>query len=332
MAKFDRSYLKKLRYSYQWALFALIVYSGYRFYLFTEHFISGGKLVKRPPLVEGFLPIGGLMSLKLWVTTGIFDPIHPASLAIFIAALLMSTTLKKSFCGWVCPVGTLSELLYKVGARVFGRNFRIHPYVDYPLRTIKYFLMAFFVFVVVFQMSNWMIAAFLTTPYWKIADVKMLRFFTDMSALTAYVLLALVLLSIPFKNFWCRYLCPYGALVGLLSYLSPLKVTRNEEACIHCHRCTKNCPALLPVERKKRVKSPECTGCLTCVSNCPSEGALDIALPGTKPIRPLLYVVLLSIVLFGTVGVAKLAGHWESAVAYEDYKTLIPNAYKYEHP
>jgi polyferredoxin len=244
----------------------------------------------------------------------------------------MSIALKKSFCSWVCPVGALSELLYKIGGKIFGRNFNIHPYLDYPLRSLKYILMVFFLFAVVVQMSNWMIFAFMITPYWKIADVKMLGFFTDMTTTTAVVLLVLVVLSIPFKNFWCRYLCPYGALVGLLSYLSPVKITRNDEACTHCHRCTKNCPSLLKVEEQERVTSPECTGCLTCVANCPSRGALDIALPSRKPLKPLVYAALVAVVFFGIIGTAKLTGHWESAVSYEEYKQLIPDAEKLEHP
>ena len=63
----NRRYLRILRYLFQWGLFFFIVYGGFRFYLFTEHFVTdGAALVKRPPLVEGFLPIGSLMTLKLW--------------------------------------------------------------------------------------------------------------------------------------------------------------------------------------------------------------------------------------------------------------------------
>jgi polyferredoxin len=330
--KTDRTYLKKIRYAFQWGLFALVVYGGWRFYLFTEHFLSGTPLVRRPPLVEGFLPIGSLMSLKFWIITGTFDPVHPAGLAIFLGAIVGSLALKKSFCGWICPVGTLSEALYRAGGKIFGRNFTIHPYLDIPLRSLKYILMAFFLYVVIFQMAGWMILAFIISPYWKVADVKMLRFFTDMGTYTAVTLVALVALSIPFRNFWCRYLCPYGAFVGLLSYASPWKITRNDEACIHCHRCTKNCPSLLEVEGMERVKSPECTGCLTCVANCPSKGALEVATPKGKSLKPVVFAALVAAVFFGIVGAAKLTGHWETAVGYEEYKELIPKEKSLEHP
>jgi polyferredoxin len=332
MEKTNRLYLKKIRYAFQWGLFVFILYGGYKFYLFVEHFSSGTPFVKRPPLVDGFLPIGALMAFKLWVTRGIFDSIHPAALVIFIAAIVTSLTLKKSFCGWVCPIGTLSETVFKAGKKLFGRNFKIPKYIDYPMRSAKYILMTFFLYIILIKMTGNDIVVFLNTPYWKIADVKMLKFFTEMTSLTFFTLTALFILSLLFKNFWCRYLCPYGALTGIVSLLSPLKITRNEKACIHCMACTKNCPSLLPVEEKTRIKSPECTGCLTCVSNCPAKGALDVATPNKKAIHPLIYVLMVLIVFFGIIGAGKLAGKWHSQVTYSEYKALVPIVSQFEHP
>jgi polyferredoxin len=328
----DRRYVRKVRYAFQWGLFALIAYAGYRFYLFERHFILGTPEVARPPLVEGFLPIGSLMSLKLWLTGGVFDTVHPAGLVIFGAALVISALLKKSFCGWICPVGALSEQAYRLGGKILGSNPALPGYADYILRSIKYLLMGFFLYVVLIKMDGEAVAAFMDTPYWKVADVKMLHFFTHMSMVTMVTLLVLTALSLPLRNFWCRYLCPYGALLGLLSYLSPAKITRREEACIHCKRCSRNCPSLLPVERKTRVRSPECTGCLTCVSGCPSRGALEMALPGGRPLLPMLHVILLTVVFFGIIGAARLTGHWQSDVPYDDYKVLVPEASHFDHP
>lgn len=332
MQKIDRRYLVKIRYAVQWAVFGLIIWGGVMFYFFADHFISGGPLVERPPLVEGFLPIGALMSLKLWITNGVFDPVHPAGLAIFIAAIASSAILKKSFCGFICPVGALSEQAFKLGRLIFGRNFRIHKFIDYPLRSLKYILFAFFFYVIIIRMPAEGIIGFLDTPYWKIADVKMMLFFTEMTLVTAMVLFALFLLSLLFKNFWCRYLCPYGALAGLLSAVSPLKIARNEDHCIHCGKCSETCPNLIDVENQSRVWSPECTGCLTCVANCPSRGALDVSLPNRRALKPVLYFGLALIAFFGIIFIAKLGGHWESNVTYEEYRELVPIASRFDHP
>lgn len=331
MERFDRAYLRKLRYALQWGLLVFIIYGGYRLYLFREHFISGTRLVERPPLVDGFLPIGALMGLKLWILKGVFDPVHPAALVIFLSAMAVSLALKKSFCGWLCPVGTLSEVTYKIGKTIFGRNLKMPKYLDYPLRSVKYILLGSFAYVVL-KMPAEGIIGFLGTPYWKAADVKMLEFFIKMSSLTLYVLISLFALSFVFKNFWCRYLCPYGALLGIMSFLSPLKITRNNDACIHCGACTRNCPSLLPVDEKSRVNSPECTGCLTCVSRCPTKGALDMSLPSGKPLRPVIYAVLVSALFFGIVFAAKLTGRWQSNVTTEEYKAIVPIASQLGHP
>lgn len=340
MEKIDRSYLRHIRYAVQWGIFFFLIYAGYKFYVFIEHLASPDTqnltpetiLSLRSPSVEGFLPIGALMAFKLWVTTGIFDRIHPAGLVMFIAALLMALLLKKSFCGWICPVGALSDFVWKFGRKIFGKNFTLKKHADYPLRSLKYILMLFFIYVIIIKMPPPAILRFLERDYYKIADVKMLYFFTEMTTLTFIFLLVLFLLSLPFKNFWCRYLCPYGALLGLLSFFSPLKITRNLDACIDCGKCSKNCPSLLPVDKKIRLKSPECTGCMTCVSHCPARGALDIAFTKKKVLNPVLFVVLVIVLFFGATGIGKLTGKWHSAITHEEYKRIIPKASVLEHP
>lgn len=331
MNKIDRAYVLRIRHAVQWSVFALIIWGGYRFWKFTRHFLAGGPMVERPPMVEGFLPIGSLMALKLWLTRGVFDWIHPAGLVIFSSAIVVSLVLKKGFCGWICPIGTISEPVFKLGARVLGRNYRLPRWLDNGLRSIKYILMAMFLYIVFIGMTPEAIITFLSTPYWKVGDAKMLLFFTRMSATTAIVLVALVAISLPFKNFWCRYLCPYGALVGLISMLSPLKIRRDTTHCINCKKCAKNCPASLPVDEKLVISSPECTGCLTCVSVCPAKGALDVGLPRHK-VSPVLYAALIVSVFFGIILAAKLSGHWQSAVTYQEYLELLPKAGAFEHP
>jgi len=341
MEKIDRSYVRYLRYLVQWGIILLLLYAGYRFFIFTNHFLAMGTLPaggeeevlkNRFPSVEGFLPIGALMGLKLWIMEGVFDRIHPAGLVIFVAAIAMAIVLKKGFCGWICPVGSLSDSVWKLGEKIFGRNFSINRYADYALRSVKYMLMAFFIYGIILKMPSGAIFRFLENDYYRIADVKMLFFFTEMTRTTAISLSLLFVLSLFYKNFWCRYLCPYGALLGLLSILSPLKIRRNEAACIHCRKCTENCPSLLPVETLLQVSSPECTGCLTCVSHCPAKGALDVALPKRKALHPLMFVCLIVVVFFGSVTIAKLTGRWDSSVSYQDYQRIIPQAKQLDHP
>jgi polyferredoxin len=274
------------------------------------------------------------MAFKYFVLNGVVEPIHPAGLVLFIAIMAVSLGLKKGFCGWICPVGTISQYAWMAGEKLFGRNFRIEPYTDIGLRSIKYLLLGVFVFVIVIAMGTNMILLFFLSDYYKIADVRMLKFFTDMSRLTMWVLIALTALSLLYKNFWCRYLCPYGALLGLLSRLSPLKVRRVEKHCVHCHACTKACPSLIDVEARETVTTGECFGCLTCVSVCPAPGALDLtvrAAKGRRTVPLLLYPVLLVGLFYLLIGIGVLAGVWHSQVPVEVYQRLIPRAMEVLH-
>lgn len=325
--------MRRLRAAVQWSLFALTVWGGVDLYRFARQ-IEAGRVPSfaKPLSPEGFLPIGSLMSFKLWVTTGHIDAVHPAGLVLFTAALALSLVLKKSFCGWICPVGTLSELFGTAGRRVAGRLLSLPRWLDVPLRSLKYALLGFFLWVVLVTMPAPAIRGWLQTDYWQVADLKMLGFFRHPTALAAGILAALGVLSLATRNFWCRYLCPYGALLGLVSAGAVVKVQRDEARCTHCHRCTKNCPALLPVERLGRVRSPECLGCLTCVSLCPAPGALDATVPGRRRVPPALAAAIVAASFLGILAAARIAGHWEAGVSPAAYLRILPKLESVSHP
>jgi len=216
--------------------------------------------------------------------------------------------------------------------RLFGRTFALPRWADLALRPLKYLLVAFFLWIILVRMPVPAIHAFLATDYWKAGDLKMLHFFTGMSAVTAAVLAALVALSLATKAFWCRYLCPYGALLGLLAAAGPLRVRRDADRCINCGTCARNCPALLPVDGKASVASPECIGCLTCVSRCPAPGALDAALPRRTVVPPWLYAAAVVGVFFGILLAARLVGHWQSGVSAAEYLRIVPSLLDLAHP
>lgn len=309
----------------QLVVLVLTLAIGWQFHLFVEQAGNGGQLIlRRPPGVEGFLPIGALLGWKQFLTTGRWDPIHPAAMVILLYAVMVSLLLRKSFCSWFCPVGTLSEWLWKVGRRLMGRNFCLPAGLDGPLRSIKYLLLAFFVYVTV-RMSPAEIDAFLHSPYYKLADVKMLHFFTRISTVAAIIVSLLMLLSMGIRNFWCRYLCPYGALMGVFSVFSPTAVRRRADTCTHCLKCSRVCPSNLPVHRRTRVSSPECSGCLDCVRVCPSADTLSMQTAWWRvsawSASRLAVAVCLSFCLI--VFIAQITGHWESAVSQGEFRMLL---------
>jgi len=316
-----------IRAAVQWCFLLWVIGIGIRFGMFVNAVETGATspLFSRPPGVEGFLPIGALTSVKYWLVSGTIHPVHPAALVVFLSILLVSLLAKKTFCSWLCPVGTLSEGAHKLGRHLFGRNFRVWPGLDVILRGIKYLLLLLFVKFILLDMSAEALVRFLDAPYWAVSDVKMLHFFTSMSKTTILVLTFLTLLSLFYKMFWCRYLCPYGALLGLASMLSPFKIRRDVSECTGCRHCTAACPSSLEVHTSTSVSSPECTGCLTCVSNCPEQDVLAMQpVFWKRPLPVWVFPAAVVLIFMAGIGAGMVSGHWQSSLGYADYQRLIP--------
>lgn len=329
----DRDRSQSLRRAVQGAFLLLNLWIGAQFYLFVRQYETGVPTgVTRPPGVEGWLPIAGMMNTKYFLTTGEIPAIHPAAMVLFVTFLLLSFLLRKSFCSWLCPVGTISEYLWKFGRETFGRVFYLPRWLDIGLRSLKYVLLGLFLYAVG-GMSAQAIAAFLGSPYGLIADVKMLNFFRHMGATAAVVTGVLLIASIFVQNFWCRYLCPYGALMGLAALASPLRIRRTPSACIDCAKCAKACPSRLPVDRLVQIRSAECLGCLECVAVCPAAGALDMTVAVTRrPVRASWIAAAVVVLFIGITGWAKLSGHWDSPIPEAVYERLVPVASQFAHP
>ena len=310
-----------LRSTIQVAFVLLCVWIGIEFYLFMQWGTSGGQVpfASRPPGVEGFLPISALMSLKYWFQTGVINNVHPAAMFILLAIIGVSLLLKKAFCSWLCPIGTLSESLWMLGNRLFKRNLTLPRWLDYPLRSLKYLLLLFFV-VSIWKMDVPSLASFLYSPYNKVADIKMYLFFADITTFALWTIIILMILSMAVKNFWCRFLCPYGAMLGIVGWLSPLKITRNKSTCTDCELCTKVCPANIRVHQASRVWSDECTSCLACVKACPVKETLDVRVTAKGgPVPPVVLGALVAGVFVAVTGCAMLFGHWQNQITHEEY-------------
>jgi ferredoxin len=134
------------------------------------------------------------------------------------------------------------------------------------------------------------------------------------------------------QNVWCRYLCPYGALLGLLSLASPVRVTRAKGTCIDCRLCTRACPSRIQVHRAHRVGSDECMACYRCVEACPVKDTLRMEAPGGRNVAGWVFGALAVGLFVGITGLAMLMGHWKSAVSPTQYLKLIPEAQGVSHP
>ncbi|MEH2920367.1 4Fe-4S binding protein [Samsonia erythrinae] len=329
-------------------LLAINIYIGVTFYFWVRYFETGGASVylPRPGGIEGWLPIAGLMNIRFTWETGTPPPVHLTSMLLLLAFITISLLLKKSFCSWLCPIGTLSEWLAALGGKIFGRHFTLPIWLDRPLRSLKYLLLSFFLYIAL-SMPAQGIYMFLMSPYGLIADVKMLGFFRNIGTITLVCVGILVFSSLFIRRFWCRYLCPYGALLGVFSLLSPFKIRRNPTSCIDCGKCAKACPANIPVDKLIQVRNAECTACMTCIESCPVASTLHFSLinpsgsqtgDSAKPLwretalSGIAMTVLVLGILFGIIGFAMYIGGWDSPIPEQIYFRLIPGSQSIGHP
>lgn len=305
--------IKKMRFMVQAGFAIYFLYVGYVFYRYYL-WVSGQTdvYVARLPSVEVFLPIGALTSLKHLFLTGEFDGVHPAALVIFLAVLVSALLFRKGICGWVCPVGFVSNLCERLGRRL-GFGYCLPKVVSVPLSAFKYLLLGFFVYVILFAMDRDAIEAFLASPYNMLVDIKMLQFFLYPSTTTIVVITMLFIFSILVRNPWCRFFCPYGALLGLLAWGSPMTIKRDESSCIQCKRCSKACPSCISVNQKVFIRTPECQGCMECVGVCPVRDCLKCSVLN-KAIPPWWLAIGVLLIILSCWGWAEMAGYWSSRI------------------
>lgn len=305
---------------------AACLYTGWRFALFLDWAAgSAGPAVPRPAGVEAFLPIAALAGLKQLVLSGVYDPVHPAGLTVLLAAMASAFVARKGFCGAVCPVGLLSDLLARAGAGL-GLERRCPRVAGLLAGCVKYALLAFFLVSILALMDPASTRRFLTSAYNMTADAHLYRLFSSPSGRFLAALGLLGVLGLVVRNAWCRWLCPYGALLGLLGLAGPCGVRHDKASCDGCGRCRRACP--MDIEPGRAARSPECVGCGQCVEACPRPGTLGLRMVG-RPVRPWAGTAL-AVGVFATVCLAAMAlGRWDNGLPPQMLKALYAQA---QHP
>ncbi len=241
--------------------------------------VQGGGGATTP---EALCPFGGLETIVTFVTTGGFVPhVHLANVVLAIAVVLTAFLARGAFCGWICPLGFLQDLVsgasstlqahvpgLKRGMRALERHAAPLAILDRPLRLLKYAVLA------------WAIGGAAIYGVMVFRDVDPWNALLDLGRASAgfglTVLVILLVASLFVERPWCRYACPLGAANGLIARFSPIRLERVDAACTACGVCTKACPMGIQIATATRVTSVDCNGCLECVEACPRAGALEV--------------------------------------------------------
>jgi polyferredoxin len=265
-----------------------------------------------PPPIDSFCPFGGIESAFSLIFTGkMLQRIAWSSFVLLLATLIVAFLFRRSFCGNICPLGTLQELFARLGKKIFGKRYQVSSGIDKPARYLKY------VALVVFVLLTWAAGTMVIRPYdpWvAYHHLTSSDLFTD-STIGFIVLVLSLIGSLAYDRVFCKYLCPMGGFLALLYRFGRFRVRRNEATCIHCKKCDQVCPVNIPVESGGDVTSSECINCNECVNACPVKDTLFVSGPKTTRIKPS-SVLWITLVIFVVVaGVASFSGGFEWKMA-----------------
>jgi polyferredoxin len=181
------------------------------------------------------------------------------------------------------------------------------------MRSLKYLLLGFFAWAIA-NMTPEAIERFMHSPYGAVADVRVLNFFRDLGQTAAIVLAVLVIASVLVQNFWCRYLCPYGATTRPYFPAEPVPYPSLRTRLYRLCEVHWLAPPPCPWTNWSPLSRPSVRGCLECVAVCPAEGALQLALgpwtrsPHHSRLPAWVMAAGIAVLFFGIIGYAKTAG------------------------
>ncbi len=261
-----------------------------------------------PVGVDALCPFGGLESLNSLILNGTYlKKVEFGSLALLIASVILVAIFGRSFCGRICPLGTLQEIFGRLGRRFVPKHGPIPRWLDRPARFLKYGVLA------VFILWTWRAGELVMRPYDPWAAYHHLTSSELMTELGvgAIILFAALIGSLLYDRFFCRYACPMGAFLALGAKFSWFKVNRNAHTCIDCGACNTACPVALEVANTTTLDSPECIACGECIEACPVEDALVVSDRRGFKISSIMVTAFTFLIFFGIVALTTAAGSFE---------------------
>ncbi|TCO78663.1 4Fe-4S binding protein [Marinisporobacter balticus] len=297
----DRS-IKNIR---RLILAIFLIFISYRAYM---HQVLGGG-TEGSPSIHALCPYGGLESFYTLLSSGTFiQKIFSGTFVLFALTIILAIIFRRSFCGILCPFGALQEFLGMIGQKLFGKRFVMPKRIDQPMRYLKYIVL------LITTIGAWVTAEMWMAPYDPWSAYGHIFGEVEETFVEAPIGIGLLMItivgSILYDRFFCKYLCPMGAFLSIVSKVSPYKIERNEEKCIDCGICSKKCPVNIEVAKEKVITTAECINCQTCVLSCPKEGALEVK-HGKKILTPLIVIIAVIGIYFGGVFAANIMGIYE---------------------
>ncbi len=244
-----------------------------------RHILPGDSA--RGGAFDAFCPFGAIETLWSYVVKGqTLETTSPINFSVFLGVIGVSLLAGRAFCGWMCPVGTLQDLLANLSASLFPGAGKKRGKIPYKipfsiskqnhrwLRGLKYLILGIVLLASIQAIYP---------PLHSICPARGLFSFQSPTPLLWSVLITFVVTSMLNRRFWCKYLCPLGAVLAPFNKISPLRLVSKPDHCSNCQRCDAACPMEIE-DLTNHLRSPECIQCLDCQDVCPEDGALELRL------------------------------------------------------
>ncbi|HAD19339.1 MAG TPA: FMN-binding protein [Lachnospiraceae bacterium] len=239
-----------------------------------------------------------------------------SQLVVLAAVFPVTVIWGRFFCGYLCSFGAMGDLMAWISSKIRRKPLQIPPKADRALKFVKYGVLAFLVIAVWTlglsmdaSVSPWNVFGVLVT-LWKGGSVRSL-------ASVGMLLLVLIFVgSLLVDRFFCRYLCPLGAVFALVSRIRLFRIFKKQpEACGSCRMCTIHCSMGISLNQTERVKDSECIECFHCVDVCPRSNMTSSAAPAIAGTAAA--VAVGGIYFAGTYAAAGTAPAGQTAVSSE---------------
>jgi polyferredoxin len=223
--------------------------------------------------LHAICPFGGVETLYNLLTIGNYVKNIAASSVIILAiSLILSILFGPVICGWVCPLGSLQEWTGIIGKKIFKKKYNqyVDPKLDKILRFLRYAVLVWVLYVT--ARSGTLLFKNID-PYY-----ALFNFFTGEVAPTALLILGLTIGgSLFIERPWCKYACPYGAVLGLSNKFRIFKIRRTPSTCINCKKCDRECPMNISISEQEVITDHQCISCMKCTSDqaCPVKKTVE---------------------------------------------------------
>lgn len=220
--------------------------------------------------VNWFLQLDPLVALGTALTTRTLY----SGLIWALVTIVLTVFLGRVFCGWICPFGALHQFVGWLGKRRRKHAERVAVNQFHPAQRLKYYILAAMLLAALFTslQTGWLdpiplihrsVNLFVLTGIHGIGSAD--RIYAGAWVVAGFFVAA-VLLNLWIPRFYCRFICPLGALFGVLVRWTPWRIGKRQGECSGCELCENHCEGACDPFGKIRVR--ECLMCMNCLRAC----------------------------------------------------------------